>query len=210
MHRHSTNTASFITVLMAVLIFSLSGKHGCAAQGNTSLGTGALQNNTTGSHTALSSRCALSNIRASIIPPAALMRCLATPGSNNTRGRPALLATPATIIRQRRPSASERTGLRWPPAALFLATPQAQQHCERRPCAVWQHPQATIPPAASSASGAIELLQHRSGVSLQSNTEGHSTASGVMRSSQHPGPLNTASGVHALFSNTLNANTARR
>jgi hypothetical protein len=46
---HSTNTASFFAILMAALIFSLSLAGVAAAQGNTSLGTGALQNNTTGS-----------------------------------------------------------------------------------------------------------------------------------------------------------------
>ena len=49
MFRHSTNTASFFSVLIAVLIFSLSLAGVAAAQDNTSLGTGALQNNTTGS-----------------------------------------------------------------------------------------------------------------------------------------------------------------
>ena len=50
MFRHSTNTASFLSVVIAVLIFSLSLAGVAAAQSNTSLGTGALQNNTTGSH----------------------------------------------------------------------------------------------------------------------------------------------------------------
>ena len=50
MFRHSTNTVSFFSVLMAALIFSLSLAGVAAAQGNTSLGTGALQNNTTGSY----------------------------------------------------------------------------------------------------------------------------------------------------------------
>src|SRR6516164_6188816 len=49
MHHDSTNTASFFSVLMAALIFSLSLAGVAAAQGNTSLGTGALQKNTTGS-----------------------------------------------------------------------------------------------------------------------------------------------------------------
>ena len=48
---HSTNTASFFSVLMAALIFSLSLAGVASAQGNTSLGTGALQNNATGSYT---------------------------------------------------------------------------------------------------------------------------------------------------------------
>ena len=48
--RHSTNPTSFFSVLMAALIFSLSLAGVAAAQGNTSLGTGVLQNNTTGSY----------------------------------------------------------------------------------------------------------------------------------------------------------------
>jgi trimeric autotransporter adhesin len=47
---HSTNAASFFSVLIAALIFSLSLAGVAAAQGNTSLGTGALQNNTTGQY----------------------------------------------------------------------------------------------------------------------------------------------------------------
>jgi hypothetical protein len=49
MFRHSTNTASFFPVLIAALIFSLSLAGVVWAQGNAILGTGALQNNTTGS-----------------------------------------------------------------------------------------------------------------------------------------------------------------
>ena len=49
MFRHSTNTAWFFSVLIAALIFSLCLAGVAAAQGNTSLGTGALQHNTTGS-----------------------------------------------------------------------------------------------------------------------------------------------------------------
>ena len=49
MFNHSTNTAWFFSVLMAALIFSLPLAGVAWAQGNTILGTGALQNNTTGS-----------------------------------------------------------------------------------------------------------------------------------------------------------------
>jgi hypothetical protein len=49
MFSHSINPASFFSMLMAALIFSLSLAGVAAAQGNTSLGTGAFQNNTTGS-----------------------------------------------------------------------------------------------------------------------------------------------------------------
>ena len=46
MFRHS-NTPSFFSVLFAALIFSLSLAGIAVAQNNTSLGTGALQSNTT-------------------------------------------------------------------------------------------------------------------------------------------------------------------
>ena len=49
MFRHSTNTASFFSVLIVALIFSLSLAGVAAAQTNTSLGTNALVSNTTGS-----------------------------------------------------------------------------------------------------------------------------------------------------------------
>ena len=49
MFRHSTNTASFLSVVIAVLMFSLSlAAVGAGQQDNTSLGTGALFSNTTG------------------------------------------------------------------------------------------------------------------------------------------------------------------
>ena len=48
MHRHSTNTPSFYSVLTAALVFWLALAGVAAAQSNTSLGTGALQHNTTG------------------------------------------------------------------------------------------------------------------------------------------------------------------
>ena len=59
MFSHSTNTASFFSVLVAGLIFSLSLAGVAAAQTNTSLGTGALQNNTTGSFNTASGYIAL-------------------------------------------------------------------------------------------------------------------------------------------------------
>ena len=49
MFRHSTPTARFFSVLIVALMFSLSLAAVAAAQGNTSLGTGALRNNSTGS-----------------------------------------------------------------------------------------------------------------------------------------------------------------
>jgi hypothetical protein len=62
MSRHSTNTASFFSILIAALIFSLSLAGVAAAQGNTSLGSGALQSNTTGiNNTALGLNSLYSN-----------------------------------------------------------------------------------------------------------------------------------------------------
>ena len=59
MFRHSTNTASFLSALFAALIFSLSLAGVAVAQGNTSLGIGALQNNTTGSFNTATGNSAL-------------------------------------------------------------------------------------------------------------------------------------------------------
>jgi Chaperone of endosialidase len=50
MFSHSTNTASFFSVLIAALIFSLALAGVAWAQGNTKLGDFALQNNTTGQY----------------------------------------------------------------------------------------------------------------------------------------------------------------
>src|SRR5215813_11237435 len=62
MFNHCTNTASFCSVFMAALIFSLSLAGVAGAQGNTSLGTGTLQNNTTGSfNTAIGLNAVFSN-----------------------------------------------------------------------------------------------------------------------------------------------------
>ena len=61
MSRHSTNTASFFSSDTAALIFSLSLADVAWAQGNTSLGTSALQNNTTGSFNTATGLQALSS-----------------------------------------------------------------------------------------------------------------------------------------------------
>jgi hypothetical protein len=61
---HSTNTASFFSILMAAFIFSLSVAGIAAAQGNTRLGTGALQKNTTGQYnTSIGDQALYSNTR---------------------------------------------------------------------------------------------------------------------------------------------------
>ena len=85
MFRYSTNTASFFSVLMAALIFSLSLAGFASAQGNTSLGTSALQNNTTGTSTPPSdSMRSLTTPPAASTPPAESMRSLATPQATPT------------------------------------------------------------------------------------------------------------------------------
>ena len=63
MFRHSTTTASFLSVVIAVLMFWLSLAGVAAAQqDNTSLGTGALVSNTTGDlNTAIGANALLSN-----------------------------------------------------------------------------------------------------------------------------------------------------
>jgi hypothetical protein len=83
MFRHSTNTAPFFSVLIAALIFSLSLAGVAAAQSNTSFGTGALQNNTTGNFNAIGLNALFSNSIGSL---------------NTTNGVEALLVTPRTFI----------------------------------------------------------------------------------------------------------------
>jgi hypothetical protein len=62
MFSHSINAASFFSVLMAAFIFPLSLAGLAVAQANTSLGAGALQNNTTGSfNTAIGLQALLTN-----------------------------------------------------------------------------------------------------------------------------------------------------
>ena len=89
MFRHSTNTASFLSVVIAVLMFSLSLAGVAAAQqDNTSLGTGALISNTTGSlNTAIGSNALLTTPRATSTPPAESRRCLTTPRATKHRQR---------------------------------------------------------------------------------------------------------------------------
>ena len=99
MFRHSINTASFFSVLIAALIFSLSLAGVAAAQGNTSLGTGALQSNTTGSYnTAIGSNALFTEQHHGQLQhrPAEPMRCLTTPPATSTlpAGSMRFLATP--------------------------------------------------------------------------------------------------------------------
>src|SRR5262249_54026358 len=61
MLHHYTNTASFFSVLMAMLIFSLSLARVAVAQNNTRLGTGTLLNNTGSDNTAIGSAALYSN-----------------------------------------------------------------------------------------------------------------------------------------------------
>jgi trimeric autotransporter adhesin len=86
MFRHSTNEVSFFSVFMAALIFSLSLAGGAAAQSNTSLGTGALLNNTTGQYNTASGFDALFSNTTGSLNTANGVNALVfnTTGDNNT------------------------------------------------------------------------------------------------------------------------------
>jgi trimeric autotransporter adhesin len=86
MYSHFTNTTSFFSVLMAALIVSFSIAGGAAAQSNTSLGTGALQNNTTGSFNTATGASALFSNTTGNANTASGLNVLTnnTTGSNNT------------------------------------------------------------------------------------------------------------------------------
>ena len=86
MFSYSTNTTSFFFVLIATLFFSLSLAGVASAQGNTSLGTGALQNNTTGSQNTASGFQALRDNTTGFSNTASGSSALGnnTTGDNNT------------------------------------------------------------------------------------------------------------------------------
>jgi trimeric autotransporter adhesin len=86
MYSHFTNTTSFFSVLMAALIVSFSIAGGAAAQSNTSLGTGALQNNTTGSFNTATGASALFSNTTGNANTASGLNVLTnnTTGNNNT------------------------------------------------------------------------------------------------------------------------------
>jgi hypothetical protein len=125
---YSTHAASFFPVLMAALVFSLSQVGVAAAQGNISLGTGALQNNT----------------RAASIPPVDSMRSLATalaastPPVESTRS----LATPWVTTTPRAESmrclATPRATSTPPAGSMrFRATPWAASTLPSGPLPMW-------------------------------------------------------------------------
>jgi hypothetical protein len=89
MYSHFTNSTSFFSLLMAVLIVSFSIPGGAAAQSNTlntSLGTGALQNNTTGSFNTATGASALFSNTTGNANTASGLNVLTnnTTGNNNT------------------------------------------------------------------------------------------------------------------------------
>jgi trimeric autotransporter adhesin len=86
MFRHSTSTASLFSVLVTALIFLLYLAGGAAAQSNTSLGTGALQNNTTGSFNTATGASALFSNTTGNANTASGLNVLTnnTTGNNNT------------------------------------------------------------------------------------------------------------------------------
>ena len=88
MSSHSTDTASFFSVLIAALIFSLSQAGVAVAQDNTSLGTNALLSNTTGSfNTAIGLNALFSNTTGSQNTAGGVNALLSnTTGDSNTAG----------------------------------------------------------------------------------------------------------------------------
>src|SRR5262245_20472538 len=95
MFSHSTNTASFFSVLMALLVFSISLMQVAEAQGNTSLGINALGTNTTGNfNTAIGLNALFSNSTGSQNTATGVNALLSnTTGSFNTaNGLQALLS----------------------------------------------------------------------------------------------------------------------
>ena len=106
MFRHSTNTASFFSVLIAVLMFWLSLAGVAAAQDNTSLGTGALVSNTTGDfNTAIGVNALLSNTTGDFNTASGVEALFSnTTGAGlqhrqrSRRARSTAAATPPTVI----------------------------------------------------------------------------------------------------------------
>src|SRR5215510_13546040 len=99
MFRQSSNTAAFFSVLIAALIFSLCLAGVAAAQvNNTSLGTAALQNNTTGSFNTASGFVALfSNTTANFNTASGVSALRSnTTGNNNTADGEGALFTNTT------------------------------------------------------------------------------------------------------------------
>ena len=187
MFRHST--ARFFSVLIAVLMFSLSLAGVAAAQGNTSLGTGALQNNTTGSfNTATGSNALTDNTTGSF---------------NSASGANALIGNILGDF-------NTASGVN----ALFSNTTGNDNTASGV-----QALSSNTTGGSNTASGSNALFSNTTGSqntasglnALGSNTTGGSnTASGLNALTNNTtGGQNTASGSNALVSNTTGfANTA--
>jgi len=199
MFSHSTNTASFFSVLMAALISLPFLAEIAGAQTNTTLGTGALQNNTTGTNnTAVGGNALFTNNTGSNNTATGLNALLSnTTGTFNTaNGAFSLLfnttgdfntATGAFTL------ASNTTGDFNTASGVSALTSNTTGNNN------------TVTGAQTLARNITGNNNTASGVNaLASNTTGSgNTASGVsVLAFNTTGSANTASGVGALFSNT--------
>ena len=186
MLRHSTHTASFFTVLIAVLIFSLSLAGVAPAQTNTSLGTNALVSNTTGfDNTAIGFQTLFSN---------------STGGANTANGVNALLFNTTGIN-------NTASGVN----ALLSNTTGGANTASGVNALI-----SNTTGFFNTASGVQALSSNTTGTqntasgvqALFSNTTGSfNTASGINALALNTtGSLNTASGWNALFTNTTGNN----
>ena len=206
MFSHSTNTASFVSVLIAALTFSFSLAGIAAAQtGNTSLGTGALQTNTTGSYnTAIGLQALFSNTEGVLNTATGVNALLSNnTGNNNTAiGVNALISNTEGIQN----TASGRD-------SLFSNT-TGENNTASGVEALFTNTEGS----ANTVSGYQALFSNSTGGSntaigvqaLNSNTTGEgNTASGVQALlNNQTGSFNTASGYQALeFTNGVQ-NTA--
>ena len=200
MFRQSTNTESFFSILIAAFIFSLSLAGVAAAQNNnTSLGTGALQSNTTGNFNTASGFVALfSNTTGSFNTATGADALLL-----NTTGRINTASGVDALFSNTTGSVNTASGV----SALRFNT-TGNDNTASGVDALFSNTTGND----NTASGVSALRSNTTGdfntasgfQALFSNTTGdYNTASGVdaLRSNT-TGSLNTASGVHALFSNT--------
>ena len=189
MFQHSINAASFFSVLITAFIFSLSLSRVAAAQGNTSLGTGALQNNTTGSfNTAIGNSALFSNTTGSLNTASGVNALVFnTTGDYNTASGINALQSNTTG------DYNTASG-----AYVLYSNTSGDYNTASGLNALQNNTTGT----ANTASGINALFSNTTG--------GFNTASGIgALQSNTTGVHNTAIGIHALVSNiTGSSNTA--
>jgi hypothetical protein len=189
MFRHSTTAASLCSVLLAALIFSLALAGVAAAQNNTSLGEGALENNNNGDfNTAIGFQALVTNIDGSSNTALGYLALLRnTMGSNNTAlGRLALQSNTEGVANT---------------ASGVLALQNNTVGIGNTACGA-SALQNNDNGAFNTASGVQALVTNTTGA--------FNTASGFLALRNNTGGNNnTASGFQALLNNTTgNNNTA--